>query len=152
MTSTNYTITIDGQEVVSTILIGKAVGAAMARAAVSGKSVTVVAHCPDKADREATFNPDGTNENIWNIDKGERIQPGVGRVYTNRGGGRYRCIAPAEPCAMYYNRADGRSNTSAVFQNVESGWTFTAKGVMQYIDGTIEWGHSIGGHFEEVRA
>ena len=80
------------------------------------------------------------------------IEPIVGRVYTNRGGGRFKCIAPSAAGPMFWNGAGGCSNASAVFQNVESGWTFTAKGILQFIDGTIEWDHSIDGHFEEVRA
>ena len=47
----------------------------------------------------------------------------------------------------YYNQAGGSSDTIARFRNVRSGWTFTAKGIIQYIDGTIEWDHSSDGHF-----
>ena len=35
-----------------------------------------------------------------------------------------------------------------MFRNVKSGWTFIAKGIIQYVDGTIEWDHSTDGHFE----
>ena len=90
--------------------------------------------------------------NVQKYDFLTRIEPIVGQVYTNRGGGRYRCIAPSDAGRMFYNAAGGFSNSSAVMQNVKSGWTFTAKGILQYIDETIEWDHSIGGHFEEVRA
>ena len=54
------------------------------------------------------------------------------------------------PGTMYYNSAGGSSSTTAVFRNVKSGWTFTAKGVIQYVDGTIEWDHSSDGCFKEV--
>lgn len=102
------------------------------------------------ADREVIFYPDGTNERIWAIDQGRRIQPVVGAVYTNRGGGRFRCIAPADNGPMFWNAAGGCSNASGVFQNIESGWTFMAKGVIQYIDGSIEWDHSTDGRFEQI--
>ena len=152
MTRINFTISQDGQHIGSTPIREQAVNAAKTRAASTGKPVSVVAHYADADDREVIFNPDGTNEKIWAIDKGKRIQPTVGQIYTNRGGGRYRCIAPSEVGPMYYNKAGGCSNASAVFQNIESGWTFTAKGILQFVDGTIEWDHSIGGRFEEVRA
>ena len=71
-------------------------------------------------------------------------------VYTNRGVGRFRCIAPADNGPMFWNAAGGCSNASGVFQNIESGWTFMAKGVIQYIDGSIEWDHSTDGRFEQI--
>ena len=128
----------------------QAVSAAKARAQKTGTPVSVIAHLDTGADREVIFHPDGTNERIWAIDKGQRIQPVVGAVYTNRGGGRFRCIAPADNGPMFWNAAGGYSNASGVFQNIESGWTFTAKGVIQYIDGSIEWDHSTGGRFEQI--
>ena len=51
---------------------------------------------------------------------------------------------------QYFNAAGCSSSTTALFQNVKSGWTFTAKGVIQYVDGTIEWDHSRDGCFKEV--
>ena len=86
------------------------------------------------------------------IDKCQPLVPTVGQAYTNRGGGKYRCIAQMTAAGpVYYNALGGSSSTSGVFQNIESGWTFIAKGIVQYIDGTIEWDHSCDGHFEEVR-
>ena len=152
MTRTNYTVSQDGKHIFSTRITEQAVNGAKTRAAETGKDVSVVAHYTDAEDREVIFHPDGTNEKIWAIDKGQRFEPTVGQVYTNRGGGRYRCLAPSAAGPMFYNAAGGFSNASAVMQNVESGWTFTAKGILQFIDGTIEWGHSINGHFQEVRA
>lgn len=147
----NFTIHQAGHIIGQTTIREQAVNAAKVRAQQTGSPVSVIAHMDTGADREVIFNPDGTNEKIWAIDKGQRIEPVIGHVYTNRGGGRFKCIAPAAAGPMFWNGAGGCSNASAVFQNVASGWTFTAKGVIQYIDGTIEWDHSIDGHFEEVR-
>lgn len=152
MRITLLTITQDGQYIGKTPIGEQAVAAAKTRAAETGKPVSVVAHLEDGRDREVIFNPDGTNEKIWDIDKGQRLEPEVGQVYTNRGGGKYRCIAPAAAGPMFYNAGGGSSNTAGVFQNIESGWTFTAKGIIQYIDGTIEWDHSVGGTFKELAA
>lgn len=84
------------------------------------------------------------------VGQGSPLRPEVGQVYTNRGGGQFRCIAPADNGPMFYNADNGFGNASRVFQNIKTGWTFTAKGVIQYIDGTIEWDRSIDGRFEEV--
>lgn len=148
----HFTIVQDGQVFRSIPDAVRAVSAAQAFAKSTGKPVSVVAHLEDGLEREVIFNPDGTNEKIWDIDKGQRLEPVVGQVYTNRGGGKYRCIAPAAAGPMFYNASGGFSNASGVFQNIESGWTFTAKGVIQYIDGTIEWDHSVGGTFKELAA
>ena len=152
MTRTHFTITQDGELIFSTPITEQAVNGAKARAVDSGKDVSAVAHYLDAEDREVIFRPDGSNERIWAIDKGQRIEPVVGQVYTNRGGGAYKCVAPSAAGPLFWNGAGGCSNASAVMQNMASGWTFTAKGIIQYIDGTIEWDHSIDGHFEEVTA
>ena len=52
-----------------------------------GTVVTVTAHLDAVTDRDVVFHPDGTNEKIWIIDMGRRMEPVVGQVYTNRGGG-----------------------------------------------------------------
>lgn len=150
MRITLFTITQDGQYIGKTSIREQAVNAAKTRAVETGKSVSVVAHLDNGREREVIFNPDGTNQRIWAIDRGQRLEPVVGQVYTNRGGGEYRCIAQADVGPMFYNASGGFSNASGVFQNIESGWTFTAKGLIQYIDGTIEWDHSIGGTFKEI--
>lgn len=149
----HFTIAQDGQVFRSIPDAARAVSAAQAFAKSTGKPVSVVAHLEDGGDREVIFNPDGTNERIWAIDKGRRLEPVVGQVYTNRGGGEYRCLArKVERGTTYFNAHGGASNTAGVFQNIKSGWTFTAKGVIQYIDGTIEWDHSVGGTFKELAA
>ncbi len=142
----------DGQTITVTKSKEAAVATAQARAKMTGSPVSVIARMDTGEDREVIFNPDGTNERIWCIDKGACIRPEVGQVYANRGGGQFRCIAPADDGPMFYNAAGGFSNSSGVFQNIKSGWTFTAKGIIQYIDGTIEWDRSINGRFEEVTA
>lgn len=147
---TNFTIKQAGKIVGEVAIREQAVNAAKARAQQTGYPVSVIAHLDTGEDRTVIFNPDGSNERIWYIDKGARIQPVVGQVYTNRSGGQFRCIAPAADGPMFYNAAGGFSNSSGVFQNIESGWTFTAMGVIQYIDGTIEWNYSADGRFEEV--
>lgn len=153
MKTTRFTIIINGQTVGSwTDSAEKTVFMAKTLAKCTGKPVSVMARLDDGSDREVVFNPDGTNEKIWAIDKGQRLEPVVGQVYTNRGGGEYLCIARADAGPMFYNASGGFSNASGVFQNIESGWTFTAKGLIQYIDGTIEWGHSVGGTFQELAA
>ena len=64
--------------------------------------------------------------------------PTRGGVYENAGGGRYLC----ESCS---------SPASAWMINVASGWSFTAKGIVRYEDGTIEWDYSTGGGFNDGR-
>lgn len=152
MFTPSFTISQDGQALKTFPDTEKerAVSVAKAFAATTEKDVVITAHLDAKTDRDVVFHPDGTNEKIWIIDMGKRMEPVVGQVYINRGGGRFRCIAPADDGPTFYNAAGGRSNASGVFQNIKSGWTFTAKGVIQYIDGTIEWDHSVDGRFEEV--
>lgn len=147
----NFTITQDGQVIDNVAVREQAVDAAKARAAETGRPVSIIAHLSNGRGREVIFNPDGTNEKIWEIDKGRRLEPVVGQVYVNRGGGRFRCVSSALGGPVFYNVAGGRSNASGVFQNIKSGWTFTAKGIIQYVDGTIEWDHSVDGRFETMR-
>ena len=153
MDFTHFTLKQDGRFAGSSAVLHQAVIAAARLAAESGRPVTVMGHVRGGGTRKAIFNPDGTNDKIWNIDKGQPLTPTVGQVYVNRGGGRYLCRAlVTDHGTQYFNAAGGSSSTAAVFRNVESGWTFTAKGVIQYVDGTIEWDHSSDGHFvdEEV--
>lgn len=149
MTRTHFTVVQNDKIIGATPIMDQAINAAKVRAAETGKDVSVIAHYKDADDREVIFHPDGSNEKICDLDKGTRFEPVVGEVYTNRGGGNYRCIAPSDVGPTFYNAAGGFSNASAVMRNEKSGWTFTAKGVIQYIDGTIEWNHSIDGHFEK---
>ena len=149
---THFTLTQDGRTIGDFTAKELAVGTARQHAVDTGKPVTVMAHIDGGGTKEAIFNPDGTNDKIWTIDKGRPLVPAFGQVYLNRGGGEYRCIDRTPMTGTtYYNASGGSSNTVARFQNVKSGWTFFAKGIIQYIDGTIEWDHSCDGGFEEVR-
>ena len=151
MDFTHFTLRQDGRFAGSSAVLHQAVIAAARLAAGTGRPVTVMAHVRGGGTREAVINPDGTNEGIWRIDDGELLTPTVGQVYINRGGGKYLCLsAGTRPCPTYYNASGCASGTSGVFRNVKSGWTFTAKGIIQYADGTIEWDHSTDGRFEEV--
>lgn len=64
-------------------------------------------------------------------------------IYDNQGGGTFRCV-DRQP------RQTGKS-WNAMMQNVKSGWTFMAKDIRIWSDGKIDWGWSVGGHFEEVK-
>ena len=151
MRFTHFTLKQDGAFIGSSTVLQQAVSEARQHAVDTGKPVTVMAHIDGGGTKEAIFHPNGTNDKIWNIDKGRPLAPTVGQVYVNRGGGRYLCRALMTNCGIqYFNAAGCSSSTTALFQNVKSGWTFTAKGVIQYVDGTIEWDHSSDGCFKEV--
>ena len=149
MDFTHFTLKQDGAFAGSSTVLHQAAIAAARLAAETGKPVTVMAHIRGGGTRTAIFNPDGTNEHIWDIDKGHPLTPTVGQVYINRGGGRYLCCAlVTDHGTQYFNAVGSSSSTVGIFRNVKTGWTFTAKGVIQYVDGTIEWDHSVGGCFE----
>ena len=59
----------------------------------------------------------------------------VGKVYKNRGGGKFLCLDPL-------------SDDSFCLVNIESHWRFTAHTITLYDDGTIEWDYSAHGFFE----
>lgn len=67
------------------------------------------------------------------------VQLEAGRVYRNRGGGKYWCIA-------------GDGDAVARMQNTASGWMLLAHGTQMYPDGTIEWNYSTEGHFAPLPA
>lgn len=64
-----------------------------------------------------------------------RFTPETGKVYTNNGGGEYRCIKAYGGC-------------EAVMQNTKSRWTLNAHGCGLYEDGTMDWDYSTGGYFD----
>jgi hypothetical protein len=65
------------------------------------------------------------------------FNPISNKVYTNKNGNSYICIA-----------ADGQCR--AKFQGMtRHKWTFTAHGCQMYEDGTIEWNQSTGGYFAD---
>lgn len=62
--------------------------------------------------------------------------PQEGEVYDNRNGQSYMCIKVVSP-------------DSAVMENIDTGWTFTAHRFYLWPDGFIEWGCSTSGRFIE---
>ena len=64
----------------------------------------------------------------------ERITPVEGQVYLNHNGQRYLCT-----CA--------RNPERPTMERLSDHWTLTAVRVRQYEDGTIEWDHSVDGHW-----
>ena len=152
MTFSYFTISQDGKTITDVSApVERVINTAAGFAKKNGSPACLIAHMPDGSTRKATFNPDGTNDRIWNIAPGKELTPAIGEVYTNRGGGRFGCLSVLEPVSYkYYSAGDAASSSVAVFRNVVSGWTFTAKGIFQYIDGTIEWNCSVDGRFEEI--
>lgn len=65
-----------------------------------------------------------------------------GRVYQNRGGGKFCCLAS-------WGEPGGESK--AVVRNVASGWRCLAHNVTMYADGRIEWDYSTGGFFDRTK-
>ena len=64
--------------------------------------------------------------------------PTKGEVYENVAAGKYLCESS-------YQDADGRSIAWMV--NIKTGWSLTAKGIVRYEDGSIEWDYSTDGCF-----
>ena len=71
--------------------------------------------------------------------KRENFDPYPGRIYENNGGGQFICIV------------GGDDINSAIMKNISSGWTFTAHGIGIYENGTIDWNHSTGGYFDDLK-
>ena len=69
-------------------------------------------------------------------------RPEKGTIYRNHGGGTFRCLE---------HPTQGHIGAEAWMQNTASGWTFQARGIHRYEDGSIDWDYSVDGHFEEVR-
>ena len=65
-----------------------------------------------------------------------------GRVYRNRGGGKFRCLT---------SWGKPGQESKAVVRNVASGWRCMAHNVTLYEDGSIEWDYSTGGFFDGVK-
>ena len=81
---------------------------------------------------------------------GKSFKPEVGQVYENRGGGYFKCIGEAYEDDTPFFHGGGNSRYCAEMQSTRSGWTFLAKGIIQYADGKIEWDHSVGGYFDRT--
>ena len=96
MCFTHFTVIQNGWTIGGFTAKEMAVSTAKQHAVDTGKPVTVVAHVAGGGSREAIFNSDGTNDKIWNIDKGRPLVPSFGQVYVNRGGGEYPlCVRQA---------------------------------------------------------
>lgn len=74
------------------------------------------------------------SEPIWKRERAKRFVPQPGESYRNVSGGSYQCLSAYE-------------NFSGRFVNTESGWSFLAKGINRYSDGSIDWDYSKWGHF-----
>lgn len=62
------------------------------------------------------------------------ITPVEGQVYLNHNGQRYRCTSVINP-------------ERATMERLSDGWTLIAVRTRQFEDGTIEWDHSVDGHW-----
>ncbi len=71
------------------------------------------------------------------------IKPEIGKTYTLRNGGDYRClwVSNADNVKVMYGEC------SAVLIRDKDGWKLTAHGIQQNEDGTIEWNYSTNGHW-----
>ena len=67
--------------------------------------------------------------------------PTAGEIYENVAAGKYLAESG-------YTDADGRPCSWMV--NIKTGWSLTAKGIVQYEDGTIEWDYSTDGCFVTI--
>lgn len=85
--------------------------------------------------------------------EGKYIVPAVGKIYTNRSGGEFRCIYVThygDDALEQWVVEHGEH--IATFERVKDGWTLDAHGTQKYEDGTIEWNYSTGGHFPRLSA
>ena len=67
-----------------------------------------------------------------------RIIPEEGKVYTNRNGDRYLCLAAPGPMSTCQD---------ATMQRVSDKWTVNVHNVYQTSDGIVEWGLTTLGHW-----
>ena len=67
--------------------------------------------------------------------------PVEGEIYENAAGGKYLCRT---------GRETEDWGPVGFLINIKSGWSFKAKNIVRYDDGTIEWGHSTDGYFLPV--
>lgn len=84
-------------------------------------------------------------------DCGLPLSPTVGQTYRNRNGCEYLCLGKDTAHGMIDYVVPGLVGLpNGRFRNMRSGWTFVAKDIMMYADGTIEWGRSLDGRFEPL--
>lgn len=70
---------------------------------------------------------------------GKPFTPETGKSYRNTNGTTYRCTAGLEYGDTY--------GTGCAWMVSPAGWAFKAMHCVEYPDGTIDWGHSLYGHF-----
>lgn len=82
--------------------------------------------------------------------QGNYITPIIGQVYVNRNGRKYCCLSnTAYPSDEAMQKAVALGEHQAAMVRMSDGWSFTAHGLHQYEDGTVEWNYSTGGAFRE---
>lgn len=71
--------------------------------------------------------------------KRKPYKPQIGEIYQNHGGGEFIC------------RKSWRigQETRARMENTRSSWSFEARDVRIYEDGSIDWAYSVGGKFAD---
>lgn len=80
------------------------------------------------------------------------IIPTVGRIYTNRNGGLYRCTGNVVcPDGVEPERSLALGEHRASMIRLTDGWAIEAHGIHQYEDGTVEWNYSSKGSFQSER-
>ena len=78
------------------------------------------------------------------------ILPVVGQIYKNRNGRECCCLSNASyPNGETAQKALARGEHQTGMVRMSDGWSFTAHGLHQYEDGTVEWNYSTGGAFRE---
>lgn len=78
------------------------------------------------------------------------ILPVVGQIYKNQNGREYCCLSNAScPNEEAAQRAVELGEHQANMVRMGDGWSFTAHGLHQYEDGTVEWNYSTGGAFRK---
>ena len=70
---------------------------------------------------------------------GVPFTPETGKSYRNTNGTTYRCVVGLEDGDTYA--------TNCAWMVSPAGWAFKAMNCMRYPDGSIDWGHSLYGHF-----
>ncbi len=70
---------------------------------------------------------------------GTPFTPETGKSYKNTNGTVYQCVAGLEDGDTYA--------TNCAWMVSPAGWAFKAMNCMRYPDGSIDWSHSLYGHF-----
>lgn len=73
--------------------------------------------------------------------KNQYIKPEIGRIYTLKDGGEYRCL-----WVSHTDRVE-QGECSAVMIRDKDGWKLTVHGLQQSDNDRVEWDYSTGGHW-----